>query len=141
MKTVLITLGGREYQVEQLPIRPSKAWRETFSHPIEGLIGSIQFTGQLITNGDGQELGQLVSAVGQMLYTGVAETVLSSMELALDIICAYSPRIQADRERIETEAYDDEVINALVEVLKLAYPFSEIINAIRGRMTNPTRKS
>lgn len=141
MKTVKIVLGNREYQVQSKPIGPSKAWRKRFAEPVQALVGSLRFTGDLLNQpiSNGADLGGMVSQLGSVLLSGVGETLLGSMDLALEMVCSYAPEIEADRERIEAEAYDDEVLRALWEVLKLAYPFG--ILGDLGGLTGMTKQS
>jgi hypothetical protein len=146
MKMIKVVLGGREYEVRQLPIRASREWREKFAAPIEQLLGSVQYAGealqQALGKGSAIDAGELVKRLGQALLSGVGETVLHSMDLVMEMVLAYSPELRADRERIEAEAYDDEVMAALGEALKLAYPFSEILKFVRiGPGEKPIKKS
>ena len=65
-------------------------------------------------------------------------TLIGSMDLLLDLLFAYSPELAEDRERIEEEAYDEEALAAFTEVLKLAYPFGELLAMVNGRTASKT---
>ena len=60
----------------------------------------------------------------------VSDTLLGSIDLLQDLLFAYSPALRADRERIEATAYDEEAMTALIEVLKLAYPFGVVLSLV-----------
>ena len=136
MKTTVVVLGGREFVVKQLPIALSRKWRERFAEPIEGVFGAVQMTGTLMGQEarDGAELGKLVGQIGAVLLTDVGKVLLGSMEMLFEMVCAYAPNVEAERKWLEQEAFDDEVMAAFVEVLKLAYPFGGLLNFVnRGQ--------
>lgn len=119
-----VTLAGREYTLRALPMRQAKAFREQFSGPVNQLISALEGAPRLEV-GDMQAIGALLGVVKDVL--------LSSIDIALDMLFAYSPEMAADRERIESEAYDDEALVAVVEVVKLLYPFGSLKNILPGR--------
>ncbi len=123
-RTATVTLAGRDYEVTELRLRDNAAWRK-----------------QLLALGD--DLATLLEAPGLEFTPGVmAEIVRRAMRLLagspeelLRLLCDYAPEIGADRERIETEAFDSELVAAFGEVLKLAFPFAGLLRNIRG-LTN-----
>lgn len=131
-RTKSITLGGQTYEIAQLPMRENRLWRDTLAAPVTNLLALLEGNREL-------EIGS-VSDLAQIV--GLAKTLLlGSMDILLDALFAYSPTLQADRERIEAEAYDDEAIAALAEVVRLAYPLAMALAAFRGSSVMPTSTS
>lgn len=143
MRTISVTLGEQEYQIQQLPRRPSRQWREKFAKPIEELLGAVDYAGELLSSPDfeRQDLGAVIRKIGGSLLGGLSKTLIGSIDQIAEMLYEYAPALQADRERIEECGYDDEIMAAFVEVLKLAYPFSEIVTIVRGRQTKPIEKN
>lgn len=127
-RSAIVMMGGRQYTLQALPIRQSAEWRSRLQGPFARLtrilrnVGTIELT-------DGNDLSALIEAVN--------ETLIGSVDMVLDLLFAYSPALAADRERIANEAYDDEAIRALVEILRLAYPFGELRALVSGSATTP----
>lgn len=143
MRTITVELGEQKYQIRQLPRRASREWRERFAQPVERLVGAVEYTGELLSSSEfeQQDLGMVIRQVGGSLMGGLSQTLLGSMDEIAEMLYAYSPELAADRERIEDCAYDDEVLAAFLEVLKMAYPFSEILTLVRGRPKTQTKKN
>lgn len=124
----VVTLGGQEYRISQLPMRLNRDWRDQLAQPITDLLALLEGNRELEIGSVG-DLAQVIGIGKQLL--------LGSMDILLDALFAYSPALQADRERIEAEAYDDEAIAALAEVVRLAYPLGVAISAFRGLPVTP----
>ncbi len=143
MKEVMVELGGTEYVLTQLPIGASKKWRGKFAEPIEQLLGGVKVTGDLLGKelATGDDVGGVIGTIGGVLLGEVGQTLLGSMELILEMVFEYAAVLRADAERIEAEAYDDEVLLVFWEVLKLAYPFGHLMKIVRGgqRVTRTKR--
>lgn len=128
-RTKTVTLGGQTYTITQLPMRANKEWRDQLAQPVIDLLALLE-TNQELEIGSVADLVQIVN-LGKNLLLG-------SMDLLLNALFAYSPELQADRARIEAEAYDDEAIAALAEVVRLAYPLGMALAALRGSPAMPT---
>jgi hypothetical protein len=128
MNTITVTLAGKKYTVKTLPIRQAKAFRGRFGVVFETITVALR-------NAPAMELGDLQSMAG--LVESVSELLVNSIDQALDLVCEYAPEIAADRERIETEGYDEEVIQVFVEVLKLLYP----LHQLRALMSGPAARA
>lgn len=124
----VVTLGGQEYRVSQLNMKDNRLWRDTLAQPITDLLALLEGNRELEIGSVG-DLAQVIGVGKQLL--------LGSMDILLDALFAYSPELRADRERIEAEAYDDEAIAALAEVVRLAYPLGVAISAFRGLPVTP----
>lgn len=124
----VVTLGGQEYRVSQLNMKDNRLWRDTLAQPITDLLALLEGNRELEIGSVG-DLAQVIGIGKQLL--------LGSMDILLDALFAYSPELRADRDRIEAEAYDDEAIAALAEVVRLAYPLGVAISAFRGLPVTP----
>jgi hypothetical protein len=131
-RAVQVTLGGQSYTVHQRPIRAARAWREKLGGHLGQVVSVLQ-------NVDGIDLTRATD-LGQLAGV-LRDVVIQAPDIACDLLCEYSPEIAADRERIEGAAYDDEVMAASIEVLKLAYPFGGLLKLVGGRAALPTSKS
>ena len=126
---ITVTLGGRQYSIEKLPIRQSQRWRQSLAEPF-GEISQTLEAASLV------EVDQLSDIAG--LVRRASGVLLGSVDKMLDLLFAYSSALAADREYIEENAYDDEALAAFVEVLKLAYPLEQLMYLIRGRTVSKT---
>lgn len=122
-RMVVVELGEREFTIRQRSIRESKAWRESLAGPFQELVGVLEGAGDL-------ELSRLGDLAG--LVRLVAGRVIGAVELVLDLLFEYSPELASEREWIEANAYDDEALDAFVEVLKLAYPFGRLAGLLQA---------
>jgi hypothetical protein len=121
--TVTVTLAGQSYEIGPLPRKASKAWRDSLGKPITDLVG-------ILSKADTLELNNVADLTKLILLA--KEYLIDSPDLIFGALCGYSPAIAADRERIEEEAFDYEIMDALVEVLKLAYPFGRLVGMFRS---------
>ncbi len=102
MREVTIKLGGKEYVVTQLTIRNEATWRGRAQQALAPLWDAAGLLETDIT-----QPGDIVAMIGKV------SDLLDPLP-ALDVVCAYSPALQADREWIEENAYSDEVFGVLV---------------------------
>lgn len=129
-RTKIITLAGKDYEVVQRPMRENKVWRDNLTGPVDKMV-SLLMSWQDIEINTGADIVGLVVIVKDVLLGG--------MDLLLDALFDYSPALAADRERIESEAYDDEAIEALGGVIGLAFPFERLVTVwLPGRSVTPT---
>jgi hypothetical protein len=115
MKTAKITIAGNEYTIKELSIRKSVEWRKRVATEWSELANALTTAGGTSLN----DLSTIATAV-----QGVASKIFGSIEVVADLLFAYSPELAADRDRIEAEGFESEIIDAFVEVLALAFPFS-----------------
>ncbi len=128
-KTATVTLAEKSYTLTQKPIKEAKRWREALRKPFGELAATLEGAGNMeLTNG--ADLAGLVQSL--------SGTLLGSVDILLDLLFSYSPELAADRARIEESAYDDEALGAFTEVLKLVYPFGELLALVNGQPGKPT---
>ena len=122
MNTVQITLGGKAYTVTELPLRKNAEWRQRLEGLVAGvtdLVGASQI--------DLHNMADLIAVVNQ-----VRDVLLRAPEQVTELLFSYAPEVAADRARIEAEVYESELLGAFVEVLKLAFPFGQLLSLANG---------
>lgn len=122
-KTTKITLAGQEYTVTELPSRRNAEWRAQVDAALAGVSDVL---------GKGIRVNAL-----QDVVDSVRALLLGSAGTILELIYDYAPDVDADRERVEAEVYDSEVMAAFLEVASLAYPFGSLL---RLGMTGPATR-
>lgn len=124
LKTIKVTLASEEYEIAPLTLKQSKLWREQLGKPITDVM-------TILAEADTLEFNSPADLV--RLVALAKEYVLDSPDLIWEALCAYSPAINAKRETIEEAAYDVEIMDALAEVLKLAYPFGRLVQMFQKK--------
>ena len=92
-------------------------------------------SGVTIITAQEREQAQVAEAKGFLvtLLARANNLVADVLDEALDLVVSYSPSLTADRDYILSEVYDSQIVDALVEVLTLAYPFGGLITQL-GKM-------
>lgn len=92
-------------------------------------------TGVTVITAQEREQAQMAEAKGFLisLLARANNLVSGVLDEALELVVSYSPSLTADRDYILSEVYDSQIVDALVEVLQLAYPFGSLINQL-GKM-------
>jgi hypothetical protein len=121
-KSVTVTLAGQQYTVQELPSRRNAEWRAKLDETLAGVSDALGKSMKL------SGLQDVVDAVRALLLGGIGTV--------MDLLCEYAPEVDADRERIEAEVYDSEIVTAFTEVCTLAFPFGSLL---RLGMTGPAR--
>lgn len=124
MLETTVKMGEREYTLQKKPIKQNRAWRVLASQPLDEVLSALGESGDIEIN--------TVSDVANLLSIG-RNVIIGSMDIIADLLFAYCPEMAADKDWIESECYDDDVIDAFSEVLKIAFPFA----ALRGLVTGP----
>ena len=123
MNNKQVVLGGKSYEIKPLTLRESRAWRQQLNGPLAEITTALKGAGEIqVTNG-----GDL-AAVLEIL----SSRVVLAPDLIFELLLAYAPGLKADIESIEETATDAEVMAAFTEVLRLAYPFGQLLAALRG---------
>ncbi len=120
---VKISLGGVDYEIKPLALRESRAWRQQLNGPLAEVTAALKGAGAIqITNG---------ADIAALLET-LSNRLVLAPDLIFELLLAYAPGLKADIEAIEATATDAEVMAAFTEVLRLAYPFGQLLAALRG---------
>ncbi len=145
MEAKTITLAGKDYELSRLTYSRSRQWRQEHGAIVKRLLGATRQISPLLA--DGKNLMELnLADLGRVLLNHAGDLVelfVDGSDLALDAICSYAPEIAADRARIETEAYDEELLGAFWEVVQLAFPLAGSVRRLVtiGQGAGATSKS
>ena len=129
MKSTKVNLAGRTYSIESLKFKAERAWRKKYDAPIGNLINAISNIKEL-SGKEYDKASDLMKEIGVVMLAHAKDLIralLESPDILLDAICEYSPALAADRAFIEENAYQDEIAQAFIEVLKIAYPFGSLL--------------
>lgn len=145
MKSTKVKIAGREYTIESLKFKAERAWRKKYDQPISELIGAISSVSDA-SKKEFKDAGELMREIGAVLFAqagGLIKALLESPDTLLDAICEYAPALAADRAFIEENAYQDEITQAFVEVLQIAYPFGSLLGIVKtlGQMEKQTEQN
>jgi len=145
MQSITINLAGRQYDIEKKPIRANREWRKNFDEPIGKILGAAKAIKKL-TGEEWDNPQQMMGAVAIALASHVdelTEVLLGSVDTITEAVFAYSPTLASEREFIEANGYDDEMVRAFLEVAQLAFPFSSVIKTVMnlGSMEGTTSQS
>lgn len=122
MKSETIIIGEKTYTIREAKRKANAKWRQRFQAEfveIAALIEGLPKT-DLTAEAIGGLLNQIVAKVG------------GSVDTLAELVFSYAPELADDREAIEEEAYDSEIMAAFTAVLKLAYPFGSVVEAVSG---------
>lgn len=119
MHSANVVIAGQEFEICELRSRQNAAWRKELEVPFKELADQLEGA-PVIELTDGASLAGLVRSVSGML--------LGSIDQVIALLVAYEPRVSA----VIDEAYDSELLDAFVEVLKLAYPFGGLLEKLKG---------
>lgn len=121
MRTAIVTLGGVQYTLNELPSRRAAEWRKS----VQEKLGDVS---ALIESAPGTDISS--GAALASLVRSVGSTLIGSTDTVIELLFGYAPALAADRERIEAECYDSELLSAFIEVVKLAYPFGQLASLV-----------
>lgn len=121
-----VVLGGKEFTIYALPMKAARQWRADFAQPLQDVLEVLRHMQQV----ELRDVGQAAEVLQQ-----VGTYVLGSVDLLVEALFAYSPELASQREWIENHADDTEAMAAVWQVLKLAFPFGQILQLVRGANT------
>jgi hypothetical protein len=129
MRTVVVTLDGTDYEIQELRSKANRAWREHLeAHFAELSDALVSAPDTDIT--DGVALAEMVRSVSGKL--------LHSVDIVADLVRIYDENLPID------DAYDSEILEAFTAILGLAYPFGAVIDRVReavGQLNQATSQS
>ena len=123
MQTTIVTLAGKEYQLRPLSIRRSREVRNKMIGPLGAAVRTIREI-------PGTNLSDFAAISG--LLESIQYILADSLDLCLGVIYDFSPEIAQDREAIEDKACDEEALMVFLEVVKMLYPFGNLIKSLNG---------
>lgn len=133
MKTVQVSIAGREYTITPLPIKKNRAWRKQFDAPIQDAADLLAEVGSY-ADGEFEDMSKMIGEIGKAVSGSlptVIDHLLGSADTITDAVFDYSPEMKKDKKHIEENGFDDEIVGCFISILGLAFPFGQ---AIRGLM-------
>jgi hypothetical protein len=131
IKVIAVKLGEKEYSITEAAFRRSKVWKQRFMTEIKPLFKELEGVGDIAFNAPSDLLKLMPLA--EKLFIEAIDTVL-------DLLVAYSPLLEEDREYIEDTATDKQIFSAFQEVIRLAdfLGLTSQLNRQLGRATTGT---
>jgi hypothetical protein len=114
-----LMLGKKEHKAKPLTIRKCQAWREKVADLLNGIA-----TGALT--------GTVTS---QSFMQGIMVAFFKFPEQVLELLIAFSPELEEQREWLYDNATDEEVVVAFSRVLAVAYPYFNLLGQMRTAAT------
>jgi len=161
--TATLHLGEREYVITERKRQAQAEWRKRFEDAFESVADLVVMmlkqldqdipgikeeaidaaaideaedeSGVSITTAQEREQAQVSEAKGFLisLLARANNLVAGVLDQALELVISYSPLLTSERDYILGEVYDSQIVDALVEVLQLAYPFGSLVSQL-GKM-------
>ncbi|MEI8164809.1 MAG: hypothetical protein WCG26_00460 [Chloroflexales bacterium] len=129
-RTLTLTLAERDYAVPVAAIKQTRAWRAQLKAPLDDLLA-------LVSTNLTVELAALSDLIG--LADKFLPVLMDAPETLFNLLVAYAPLLEAEREFLEANAYDDEVVTAFLAVLKVVFPL-EVLTGLLGPASPATLK-
>jgi hypothetical protein len=132
MKTVQVSVAGREYTITPLPIKKSSEWRKQFDAPIRDAANLFAEVGSY-ADGEFEDMSKMVGEIGKAV-SGSLPTVINHLLGSADMITKavfdYSPELKKDKKHIEENGFDQEIVSCFISILGLAFPFGQAIQGL-----------
>lgn len=123
MRTLTLTLGGEEHQIEQLRTRQASGWRKLFEGPVKELLETVLEAIELADI----EIKPENSATLRTTLERAGSVVIGLTETMVELMDAYSDELKT----LVNEAYDDEIVTAFVILVRAHFPFERYAPAIK----------
>lgn len=123
-----IRLGNRDFEIQSASYLRAKPWKKRFVEEIKPLFESL---------GELKDMQFDSPADLLKIFPMVEMLFLEAIDKVFEMLISYSPILEAEREYIENNATDKQILIGFQEALKLADPFEMIQLASRkiGRGT------
>jgi hypothetical protein len=139
VRKATVILGGQEYGVNELPVRPNARWRARLQKELGGIV-------DLVENVTNSQTDQITAKGLAGLARGISDKLFGSVDLITELLFEYSPELTKDRKRIEETSFESEIIDAFLQVLGLAFPFGAWVSrlaslGLKAGQTSPSSPS
>ncbi len=145
MKTVQVSVAGREYAITPLPIKKNREWRKQFDAPIRDAANLLAEVGSYADT-EFEDMKKMVGEIGKAVsgsLPNVINHLLGSADLITEAVFDYSPAMKKDKKHIEENGFDTELVSCFLAILGLAYPFGQAIEGLLklGQVDSQTEAS
>jgi hypothetical protein len=117
IESVVVKLGEKEYTIQQASFLRSKPWKKRLLEDIKPLFEKLNGAGSIQFN-QAADLFQLFPLVEDLFIDGI--------DTVFELLVAYSPAIEADKDYVAANATDKQILSAFQEAVKLADPFGMV---------------
>lgn len=126
-RVIVITMGDQTIHISQLPIRKNEAWRRrVFESEFKSLFRQFQKM---------QDLGDKEGAAFEVVLDLATQIFQKGPDILIDLLTGYCPELS--KEYLENECYDQELIDAFVAVLRLAFPLESLMEIFKKISIGP----
>lgn len=133
MKTIQVSIAGREYTITPLPIKRNREWRKQFDAPIQDAANLLVEVGSYADT-EFEDTSKMIGSIGKAVSGKLPDVInhlLGSADTITKAVFDYSPEMKKDKKHIEEKGFDEEIVSCFLSILGLAFPFGQ---AIRGLM-------
>lgn len=134
IESTTVRLGEREYTIQTAGFVRSRPWKKRLLEEIKPLFERLNGASEMQFN---------TAADLFKLFPLVEDLFINGLETVFDLLIAYAPDLEADKEYIEAHATDKQILAAFQEVVKLTDPFgfATQLNRRIGRAPTGTSSS
>lgn len=132
MKTVQVSIAGREYTITPLPIKRNREWRKQFDAPIQDAANLLAEVGGYADT-EFEDTGKMIGSIGKAVsgkLPKVIDHLLKSADTITKAVFDYSPELKKDKKHIEENGFDEEIVSCFLSILGLAFPFGQAIQGL-----------
>ena len=132
MKTIQVSVAGRDYTVTPLPIKKNREWRQQFDAPIKDAANLLAEVGGYADQ-EFADASNMIGSIGKAVsgkLPKVIDHLLGSADMITEAVFDYSPALKKDRKYIEANGYDTELVSCFLSILGLAFPFGQAIQGL-----------
>ncbi len=131
IETATVRLGDKEYTISEQPRVRAKPWRVRLLEEVKPLFAQLENAGNLSFDqpGDLVKVLPLLEAV-----------MLDGLDSIAALTVTFAPELEADREYIEQNATEKQIMACFMEAVKLSDPFglANQIGRLSGLRVNGT---
>ena len=99
MKTIQVSVAGRDYTVTPLPIKKNREWRKQFDAPIQDAANLVAEVGGY-ADGEFEDVKTMVVDIGKAVSGSLSVVInhlLGSADTITEAVFDYSPAMKKDR--------------------------------------------
>lgn len=124
--------GGKTFVLPPLSIRRTQDYRRYVEATLDDIFGMFNAWEHVSID----NVGEMVP-----LMREAARMATNLPEQIFDLVMNYHPRLQNDREWIGDNGYDDQLLDAFIEIAQVVYPLERLKRLIPGLARRTTGSS
>lgn len=131
---LILILAGKTYTIPRKFAAENREWRKQ----LRSQVGPIQAVMELMSRAKGETWSKALNALDTSdIATAMGAALpamLSSVDDLADLLFAYDPALGDNRAAILAGAYDEDLLDAFLKVLQVAYPIKKLTAAYGSAM-------